>query len=609
MRRGLRISLRMLAVPLALMSGFVSLPVDAQYLPNFENEGKNIPGFPEPNARFVVLSTGVATITAQKFALPKDTWTFPLAGMTVFPYYQASKPLKEFLNNANTLGIPLTQQPIRPNLPAFSLPATDLVRWSIPIPQLHRNQQPKESAVRMAVKDRRPKDEIPWMVAHEGGQIFGLPGDNDGLVMVSSGTMFGACSSRTMVLRCGTMWVMTGSRPAAVLTKYGAVGVKPFSIAAIEQTWFNRVKAADLYGQPLELMLTSNQVQPAQGREVSKLNVERGKELTLTDSAIASTGTSDYSTDNGEEITGKNEAITKSMPDLKLFMKSVSPETNFVSELRTKNPPFSNVKMSADYDKMFESFGVSSKMRREEMQKQEVSEHKLASKSAVYKVSMDNKYYVPVYTRAAEKGLSANSPVMEEMNTIKFGKGTAKYLAGSDIKLDDDKRPTMSTGEAVLWAAEPILMQVNDCRVWVNEDAMVQIVARKDLTVIRNVSESKPNSVKVRIKNRNIECPVGAELIVGTAAPQVFTEMKNDGVARRNVHSIEITDGSCLMNKSEVDLTSLMKNSAIMRKIYKSQDAEDRKFKAQLMKANVALNMVTQANGSYRKMAGLPAAH
>lgn len=597
----------MLFIPLAALSCLLVPQANAQILPNFENEGKNIPGFPEPNARFVVLSTGVATITAQKFALPKDTWTFPLAGMTVFPYYQASEPLKEFLNNANTMGIPLTQQPIRPNLPTFSLPATDLVRWSIPIPKINEN---KNSAVKMAVKDRRAKDEIPWMVAHQGGQIFGLPGDSEGLIMVSSGTMFGACSSRTMVLRCGTMWVMTGARPAAVLTKYGAVGVKAHSIAAVEQTWFNRVKAVDLYGQALEVMLSQNQA--GQTHQVGKLSVEKGKELTLSDSAVASSGTSDYAagkSENGEEITGKSESITKTMPDLRLFEKKLDPSASaFVNELKVINPPFSNPKMASDYDRMFEQFGVTSKMRREAVQKNEVAKSNLAKKNAVYKVSLDSKYYVPVYTRAGEKSPSAFPQVSEELNTINFTKGIAKCLESSDLKLDNDGKPTMTTGEALVAANEPVLMQVNDCRVWINAGAMVHIIARKDLTVVQNVSEAKPNCVKVRAKGRNIECPLGAELIVGTSAPQVFTEMKNDGVARRNVHSIEITDGTCIMNKAEVDLTSLMRYSPIMSKIYKSQDPGDKKFKAQLMKANVTLNMVSQSHGSYRKMAGLPSA-
>ncbi len=578
-----------------------------QHLPKFEQSFQNLPGHPDPNSQFVVLNSGVASIAAQRFPLPKDTFTYNLAGMTVFPYYQASPELKEFLNNATTFGgMPLTAFPTQPNLPQFTLPQTDTIRFSVPIPKIREN---RASAMKMAMKDKRMKDEIPWMVAHEGGQAFGLPGDTEALVIVKQGSMFGACASRTMVLRCGTMWVMTGSRPAAVITKYGAVGVRPNSIAAIEQTWFNKVTAADLYGQPLEIQLTAGDKPALKEMAISKLTVEKGKELIFSDSAVASSGTSDFADSGNAEVISELKDVNKVLPDLKILKAKVDADASaFVSELKTINPPFSNLKMSTDYSKMFQEFGITAKMRREEMKRQDLMKSNIASKNAVYKVSMDSKYYVPVYSKAQEKGPQIFPNVAEELNTVKLAKGIAKILGTCDLKADANGKPIMTTGEAVVAVSEPVLMDLADCRVWINGGAVAQLAAKNDIVIIRNLSEQRANSVKVKVKGRNIELPIGSEIVVAKSAPELFTELKNDGVERRNVHSIEISDGSAMINKSDVRLTTLMQYSPILRKLYKSQDLNDKKLVAQLMKTNVALNMVAPAQ-NYRRMAGLPASN
>lgn len=574
-----------------------------QQLGRFEQQAYNLPGHPDPNSQFVVLNSGIASIAAQRFQLPKDTFSYQLAGMTVFPYYQASPELKEFLNNATVAGMSLTAFPTQPNLPQFTLPQTDTIRFSVPFPKIRED---RASAMKMAMKDKRMKDEIPWMVAHEGGQAFGLPGDSEALVIVKQGSMFGACASRTMVLRCGTMWVMTGSRPAAVITKYGAVGVRPNSIAAIEQTWFNRVTAADLYGQPLEIQLSSSNKPALRENAISKLLVERGKELILSDSAVASAGTSDFADANKGEAIPELKDVNKVLPDLKVLKANVDADASvFVSDLKTINPPFSNLKMSTDYTKMFEGFGITAKMRREEMKRQDLMKSNIASKNAVYKVSMDSKYYVPVFSKAQDKGPQIFPLVADDLSSVKLAKGNARVLGTCDLKSDANGKPAMSSGDAVVAAIEPILMDVSDCRVWINGGAVAQLIAKKDITIIRNLSEQRANSVKVKVKGRNIELPIGAEIVVARSAPEMFTELKNDGIERRNVHSIEISDGSAMINKSDIRLTSLMQYSPMLRKLYKSADLNDKKLVAQLMKTNVALNMVAPAQ-NYRRMAGLP---
>lgn len=590
---GIRQCLSIMAASASLFSGSAAF---AQWLPNFENEGKNIPGFPEPNQRFVVLNSGIANIAAQRFALPKDAQTFPLAGMTVFPYYQASAPLKEFLNNATIAGMPITQFPATPQLPQFTLPPTDYIRISAPIPQPNLNSR---NSVKFAIRDRRTRDEVPWMVADQGGQAFALPGDPDALVLVSAGTMFGACASRTMILRCGTMWVMTASRPAAVLTKHGAVCVRPHSIAAVEQTWFNQVRAADLFGQALEVQLSS------QGK-TGRLALEKGKELKIQDAMTASSGAADY-VDQIGELPAEYTKVAEHFPNVRLNLGNVDVDkTHFLTELKTVDPPFSNLKLAADFQKMFSDFGISPAMRRAEMQKQRLESYKLASKYALRRAGLQAQNpAVPFDMAAAPKF----PQVSDNLSTLKLRQGAAKYLSNAELGSDENNRPLLKAGEAIFVAEQPLQIHSNNVFVYCRKGAVVHLLSKNGCTVVHNISEAEPDSVKVRVNNHNFVCELGAELVIGNNAPSIFELMKNDGVARRNVRTIEASSGTIVVNKCESDMTSLMQYSPIMRKLYKSKDVSDKELVLRLMKTNVALNMVTGSRGGYRRMAGLPAAH
>lgn len=565
----------------------------------FTDQGKNIPGYPSADSRFVVLNSGLASMVQQHFAMPKDTFTYGLAGMTVFPYYQASPQLKEFLNNANVGGMPLVNYPIQAQLPTFSLPATDLIRMNVPIPRVPAD---KKEAIKFAIQDKRSKDEIPWMVAHQGGQAFAMPGDPDGLVLVSSSTMFGASMQRTMLLRCGMMWIFTGARPAAVLTKHGAIFVKPYSIAAIEQSWANKLRAASLYGQPLDLQLNSQQ-------KTSKITLEKGKEITVADSIVAAKGVSDFVNDKNQ-IANKADLAkaAEELPDLKLSVRDLEPSTNdLVGELKGVTPPFSSLKISSGFEQMFKDYNITPAMRRAEIQKQNLERHNLASKPAVQKAAIEARYYVPTTPGLEAEPVKFPNPP-EQLKTSKLRSGTAKHLSSVELKTDERGRISITGGESLFVAEQPLQLVSGDAQIFVRKGAIVHVKVDKDVVSLKNISETEEGSVKMRLKNRIYQCEIGSELIVGPTAPQIFAEMKRDGIARRNVHTIEVDGGAQFVNKGEIDLASLMQYSPLLRKLYKSPDSSDRALVSDLMKATVAVNMITQGRGNYRRMSSLPSA-
>lgn len=600
---------RLLAGVSSLLMGTLSISaVNAQNIPS-------LPGN-ENDKGFVVLNSGIAAMAQQAYGLPKDTNTYPLAGMTIFPYYQASAPLKAFLETININGKPVTAYPMTPARPQISLPATDLINRSIP---LHHQPYQSNRANKMAeAHDKKMKDEVPWMVAHDGGQAFQIPGDSDGLALVAPGSMFSACAARTMVLRCGRMWIMTGARPAAVLTKDGAIAVKPYSVAAIEGTWHNQLRITNLYGQPLEVQLAFD-------GKTDKVSVDKGNELSVVESLVANAGhmatmpTTAYannvrSTDEKIEAefacTHNSSVINTSVPGLQVNSATIEPrKSDMLRELTAITPPFNNPRMFNDFTKMFSSFGITPAIRRAEIQKQYLQKNNLSTKTAINKLAQRSANNNNTYIASAPAQQATFPQTSEELKSLRLPNGSAKYLSNSEVTTEQNGRVYFNTGEAVFVADKQLVIRTNTFTVHMRAGSTVQMVARKDVILVRNLGEAENNSVKIRLGDHIFDCGVGGELIAGNSAPILFDEMSKDGIARRNLQSTEANSGNVLVNKSEVSLTSLLQNSPIMRKIYKSKDASDKRLVTDLMKTIVSLNVVTGARGQYRRMASSSGIH
>lgn len=582
-----------------LIAAFTATAAANAELPNFVNEGKDWANFPKPNQRFVVLNSGLATITAQRFALPKDTFSFPIAGITVFPYYQASPELQDFLNSSRINGIPITSYGASPVTPRLSLPPTDTIRYNIKLPSVRSE---KQGSIGIA---RKNTDEASWLIAHKTGQSFVMPGDSSSLVVMSNGAMFNAVAERTLALRSGIMWVITGARPAAILTRYGAVGVRPHSIAAIEQTWFKQVRSASLYGQPLEMQLSFK-------GSHAKVPVEKGQELSISESTIASSGSADYveSPEEKTRLAFKSLQGVNLPQGLNVSASKLDPDAcDLVSELKGLKPPINDPKMLNAFELMLADLGISKDARASAIRHQKLKKGsvEIAAKNPAFRNSMDGRYFVPGSRRVVAAETAKQFPkAAQELKSLWVQQGQVKYLDGARVEVEDFGRIAINQGEAVLEAKEAMSVRLNEYFLKLAPGAIVHVNVQKDAIVLRNLKEFKHNSVLFKAKGRSIECAGGSELIAGNDAAGVFAEMKKDGVARRNLRSIETAQGTIVINKSEFDLTSLLQYSPIMWKLYESRNEHDRKLIAQVLKMDAVLSVVTSGRGEYHNMSGLP---
>ena len=571
-----------------LLSLLIAASAQAEpYLPSFADYGKGDPHVLPPEGRMVVMSSDMALITAQKFALPLgNTFQYPLIGLTMFPYYKASAPLQDFLNAARVNGVPVTYGNVTTNF-FNALPPTDTTRISIPIPQRRETK-----STRLAMNGGL-HDEVPWHVASQGGQSFSVPGDPEALVLASAGTMFNGAGNRIIGLRCGTLWVFAGAQPVTVLTKYGAARVKPFSIAAVEQTWFNRVRIGDLAGGPVDVHISHK------GHD-SELSIGKGKEYTFTESAVASTGVSDVA------VQGRTAIAPPLVPSLNTVTKTIDPDVSgLVAELKGVKPPFTSLRMASQFERMMKDLGVTPAMRRNEEQKLALKKEEL-QKPSTYKASLDSRYFVPVYKPVRATGPVPFPRVDSGLNTKWLAHGYAKYLGSSKFGVDADGKLTLDHGEAIFEAKDHMRIRAGEVVVDCQPGSIVYLNAKKDVIVVRNLKEMYEKNVMMRVGGRSLKCAAGQEMVVGNEIPSVVNEMKSDGVGRRNVRAIETLSGNVLINKSEYSMTSFMQFSPIMRALYNSKNEGDKQLLSDLIKMDAVLQLVTGKRGTYQRMSGLP---
>jgi hypothetical protein len=346
------------------------------------------------------------------------------------------------------------------------------------------------------------------------------------------------------------------------------------------------------------------------------MTVEKGKELCITESAVASAGTSDYA-----DQTKDKQLIASSLPvsnvppipELNVITRSLDPDsTAFLSDLKAITPPMTDLRMVNAYQSMFNEHGVTVAMRRDAARRQflqaDIAVNTPATPST-YKASLDDRYFVPVYKPVKHSGPVIFPRSDESLKTLWVQHGAVKYLANSNVEAVRGGRIEFSSGEAIFVASEPMTVRANDCFIEIQDGAIAQIIANKELVVVRNLKEVGTNSIKLKVRNRLIECPAGNEVIVASTMPTIYAQIKSDGITRRNGRITELGGGSIMLNQSEIELTALMQYNPSMRRLYESKDAYDQKLLGQIVKMDAVLTMVTKSRGSYQRMTGIPTGH
>jgi hypothetical protein len=186
------------------------------------------------------------------------------------------------------------------------------------------------------------------------------------------------------------------------------------------------------------------------------------------------------------------------------------------------------------------------------------------------------------------------------------GHGSGRLMPDSIIESKENGKQLFKTGEGVFNATHSLVLEApNDCSIYLREGTTARVIAKDGLIIVQNIKETELNALKVRVKNHIFECSVGSEIIICDNAPDIFATMVKDNIARRHLLSVEIPSSGLIVNRSEVDLTSLMQNSPLMRKLYRSRNDSDKDMLKDIMQTIVSYDYVKRGTDPYHRMAGL----
>ncbi len=544
--------------------------------------GREIP----EGARFVILSDFMSNMVEQKHGLPMLTGRYPLAGLVVFPNQNLAPDLKEQLNSKFMGLLPMNYAQIDPHF-YQALPPTDLLRIGVkltPTPD-------RRSATGLAQRPKRV-DEIPWLVAHQDGESFMLPSDREAVLLASPGTIFNASGRGEATIKAGVLWVFTGCNRVAVKTRHGEVQIEPFSIVAVEQTFFGKLRVASLDGRASRLRW----YQPDEGSE-SRITVEPGHELVVTDKLVASAGTSDFvASARLPQAAPKGLDVTT--------IKVAGEQAFLVNDLIKRRPPFSSMSMERRYEHMMTRYGLAASERMKLWASTERKKEITTTAPSAYSASLDQRYFVPVFKKSVPKETrwpsESEKAASRQIKTLWHKRCVAKFLANAQVSTDEYGRISLESGELIVCAEEGLRVRAGECDIYLSKGVIAFIRRNGELVCVRNMKEMWNQDINVVFAKRSMKCSVGHELIVSKSVGAITREMTEDGLQRRSTQLSEFDNGNAVISKSEFSMTSAMAASPLLRQIYRSRDNVDIKIADALIKMDACVTVVTGGKGAFR---------
>lgn len=573
--------------PLTVLLSFLAVICTAAALPSAcaQDAALTNPREIPEGARFVIMSDYMANMIEQKHGLPMTTGRYPLAGLVVFPNQNLAPDLKERINSKFLGLLPMNYAQVVPHF-FHALPPNDLVKISVPL-----NPAPvRRSNTGIAVRPKR-SDEQAWLVAHQDGESFQLPGDRTAVLLASPGTIFNAAGKKEAIIKAGSLWIFSDSNAITLHTRHGDLLVPPFSIVAVEQTFFGKLSVVALDGRPARLTWRPGST----NTDEHKVQVvEAGHQLVVRDKLVAAAGTSDFVA---------SSTLPSSAPGgLEASIASVTgEECSLVKELIKRRPPFSSFDMERRYEHMMKRYSLSATERMRKWSKPAKQEE--SPQPSTYSASLDQRYFVPVFKNAASTKPLSTAKAVEtktELRSKLLKRATAKYLSDAAVNIDEFGRINLQNGELLVCAHDSIRIKIGEAEVYLAKGAIALVNYSGGVVGVRNLKEMHNQNVSLVYAGRSMKCSVGHELLAAGSLGAISREMAEDRLQRRCSQISEFNNGNATINKSEFSITSALAASPLLRRVYHSKDEIDRRITDELVKMDACLTLVAGGKGAYR---------
>lgn len=186
---------------------------------------------------------------------------------------------------------------------------------------------------------------------------------------------------------------------------------------------------------------------------------------------------------------------------------------------------------------------------------------------------------------------------MPRLNAISTPSAIITQSGGAQFKVNGDTIE-LSRGEILINATKTTLVRQGANRqVLIAPGTIVQLRQENGVTLVRNLYETRRNSVRQTEGTMHIDIAAGVEFIGAADSAQLKQALNSDSTGRRAVQMLDLPNGKGAT--SEFSLLSAMLNSTTLAKISHGHDSSSKKMTWQILKMAACIQHVSSARGPY----------
>lgn len=187
-------------------------------------------------------------------------------------------------------------------------------------------------------------------------------------------------------------------------------------------------------------------------------------------------------------------------------------------------------------------------------------------------------------------------------NEAKLATGLVKCSPDADVVIHNSRLVTMNSGDVLVSAKQPLVVKSGSASVLIAKDVIALVSTRYGVTKIRNLNESRLNSMKVVVDGSVFPVRAGQETVIADDFQTMQMSVEQDSVNRRALSTFELPNGRQLMS-CEFEPVTLIKNNEVLRSMIHTRDRTDRAAFNKIMKMAACLQIATASHGGYMPMA------
>lgn len=424
-------------------------------------------------------------------------------------------------------------------------------------------------------------DEDSWIIASSSCQPFTFE-EHDGSLIVGTGpAKFAPAADRTLLLREGKMLVITVDKIHVVRTPFCNITVPVNTASIVEVDPQGMVRIANLAGGKASITICRND-------ETLILSAAPGDQLVLAEAAIAD-----------------EQFCAFAYPEV--AHSKVAAWNLELSGLRGQKVHFDRNEMAQHEPLLHCSMGCvnQTQLRRIEQLMQSMTSQEALLKSMALPAKGKQLIHgaLPLAWQAQLSPISYQDRSLQlaplTLKTLNAGSALVKYVGPCKVSLSSPGLIDLAEGEALVAAPKRTIVRMGLVHVELKAGTVAIISQHDGVLKVRDIYEKKGTSILTTVAGKKtIGLQAGQELIVGPRGLTLSRALGEDPVGRRKTYQSDLASGHTCIS-SEISLSSLMQNSAILAQLVRSEDAADRDMARRIMKMAVCLSVVTLGHGNY----------